>query len=205
MIQGFITVAQLREEIGRPTLDTADPGYIPDTALSAIIERHREEALKEAERMASAATERGLAPGPRELFEPIVVSLSASTLHPSIHEGTIPSSFHPWCLSAVDQHGRQLHYDEDIVKTANTSFVIRRVYKVVGNLVYVFSQTPTSVVLKVAPKEKLYDHLISGEIINRFNRAIVETASRYMERVTREGIRLEQIFLPNDGVIGNAA
>jgi hypothetical protein len=209
ILTGIISSAdELRREIGGPTVDTADPGYVSDEMLEAIIQRHHDEAVKLAEKAAGISTSKLQAPGPQILFEHVPVTMSASTDEPGLLEGDIPQEYYPWALRVEDDQGRGLTYDENITRTVRSAFVARYVYKIVGYKIYTNPEiagegTISTVNVELALANDLFDHLIDGEILNKINESIIRAGREMLASRIREGMRLEQVYGPDDGVIGD--
>lgn len=207
-ITGLIGTAQLRNEIGGPSKDTADPGYISDLMLEGVIQRHHDEAVEMAERIAAERVEKTGTPGPYELFEQITFAVLPSVNHPGLWETTIPALYYPRVAQVVDEEEHSLYYDENIVRTVKTAFVPRYVYKIVGTKIYVNpdfegDRVSGDIHCHVVEKTELYNHLISGDVLNSLNEQIVKDATAMLDKRVKEGTRLEQVFKADDGVIGD--
>jgi hypothetical protein len=209
VINNFITVAQLRAEIGRPTLDVADPGYIADTELEKIIQRYHDEAVAYAKFLAGERIEAGQLPADKESFVPITISLSVSATQPGLMEGTITDTYYPYVYQVQDEAGREYVYDANPGKTANTSFTRRFVYKTVGYKVYVSKgvtvPNPTTAYVHLATNADVWNYLFHGDLVRDYNNRIIAEATEFLNKTINEGVRLEQIYSTNDGVPGDVS
>lgn len=208
VIDGFITVAELRSEIGKPTLDTADPGYIADIELEKLIQRYHDDAVEMARRMADERLVTGQLPASRRVFSSVAIALSASVTQPRLLEGTIGTTYYPFVLQAQDNTGREYIFDDNPGKTVRTSFTQRYVYRLVGRQLYVSPGAntrpdPTTLNVHLALESDVWNFLFDGEMVRNYNALIITEASVMMDRIIKEGIRLEQIFQEDDGLIAD--
>lgn len=208
IITGFLSAANLRVEMGRPTADTTDPGYISTAELEAIIQRHHDNAVEMAKKMASDQIAQGILPASKRLFVPINIVLSQSTNQPSLLEGTIGSTYYPFVIQPMDEEGREYILDEQIGKTVATTFSQRYVYKVIGRTIYVSPGTndnldPLSINVHLALETNVWNFLISSEILVKLNHDLVNDARQTLASLIQEGDRLEQLPTNRDGVPGD--
>lgn len=209
VLTGIIqTVDDLRRIIGGPTLDTADPGYVSDEMLEEIIQRHHDDAVKLAEKVVGTLVDKGQEPGPPILFEPVAIPVAASTDQPGLLEGDIPVGYYPWARQVEDDQGRGLIHDNDITRTVRTAFVPRYVFRIVGMKIYTNPEISsegaiTTVNAHLAPSEDLFDYVIDGEVMEKVNAAIIAEAEGMLAARIKEGMRLEQVYGSNDGVVGD--
>lgn len=206
-IENFMTVAQLRAHIGKPTLDTADPGYIADAELERIIQRYHDEAVAQAKSIAGERVEQGQQPIDRESYSPVTIALTTSTTQPGLLEGTISSTYYPFVYQVQDENGNEYVYDPNPGKTVNTSFTKRYVYKTVGYKLYVspggIDPDASNAYVHLATNIDVWNYVFSGDMVRKYNDAIIAEAKEFMNNTIQEGMRLEQIFTGNDGVIGD--
>lgn len=192
MIQGLIDIVQLRAEIGSPTKDQSEPGYVSDDMLQEIIDRHEEEATRMADALVNASVmETGL-PGPASIFEEVEIQ---TTSNGPVYVGTIDEQYYPQPLKVVDNEDVSLVRDPNVFRTANTAPFDRYAYQVVGNKIEAISKDPSELKCQLAIKSRLYSHYIQGEILNNFNNAIINAATTMLSKRIAEGTRLEQDML----------
>lgn len=209
VITGFITVAELRSAIGKPTLDTADPGYVSDEELERIIQRHHDEAVERARVMADERIMAGDLPASKRVFNPVAISMSTSATQVDLREGNIGSTYYPFVYQVTDESGKEYVYDDNPGKTTRTSFTKRFVYKTVGRKIYASPTNtinltePTTLNVHLALENDVWDFLFDGEMVRQYNNAILQEAITLMDRAIGEGQRLEQIFQSDDGFIGD--
>ena len=208
VITGFYSVAQLRNATGKPTLDTADPGYVSDHELECIIQRHHDEAVEHARKMAHQLVDQGELPCAKRLFVPITITMSASTNQPALLEGTMADTYYPFAYQVQDNSGNEFMFDPNPGKTVRTSFTRRFVYKTVGRTLYSSpgmdsNPPPTSLIVHLALENDVWDFLFDGEMVRKYNEAILREAITLMDRTIREGLRLETIQSANDQVPGD--
>lgn len=206
-INNFITVAQLRAEIGKPTLDAADAGFVSDAELEAIIQRYHDKAVAHAKFLAGERIEAGQMPADRESFVPVTLTLTRSTTQPALLEGTIDPTYYPFVYQCQDEDGHEYIYDPNPGKTTNTSFTRRYVYKTVGYKLYVSDgiTEPNAGFLYVhlATNVDVWNYIFEGDMVRRYNEMIITEATQFLNNVITEGSRLEQIYSANDGVPGD--
>ena len=207
VINNFITVAQLRAEIGKPTLDAADPGYIADVELERIIQRYHDEAVAHAKFLAGERIEAGQMPADRESFVPISLALTVSSTQPGLMEAIIADTYYPFAYQVQDETGKEYVYDPNPGKTSNTSFTRRYVYKTVGYKLYVSKgitvPNPTNVYIHLATLADVWNYIFEGDMVRNYNNAIIAEATEFLNRTIVEGSRLEQVYTSNDGVVGD--
>ena len=209
VITGFITTAELRSVIGKPTLDTADPGYVSDTELERIIQRHHDEAVEVAKVMAHERVERGELPCDKRLFVHVGLALSQSTSQPDLLEAFFANEQYPFVYQVTDNNGKEYIYDSNIGKTVRTSFTKRYVYKTVGRKIYVSPTNtvnlsePTVINVHMVSENDVWNFLFDGDMVRKYNLAIIDEAKMLMDRGINEGMRQEQIFQSDDGFIGD--
>jgi len=208
VITGFLTTAELRSVIGKPTLDTADPGYISDTELERIIQRHHDLAVERARTLADERIRAGELPAEKRSFVPVAIAMSISTTQTDLLEGDISSTYYPFVYQVTDNNGKEYVYDENPGKTLRTSFSTRYVFKTVGRKLYSSGiddnlNEPQTLNVHMASESDVWNFLFDGEMVRQYNAAIIEEAVILMDRVISEGQRLEQIFQNDDGLIGD--
>ena len=208
VINNFLTTAQLRQEIGQPTYDTADPGYIPDSFLESIIQRHHDNAVEQARVMAHERVQNNQLPCEKRLFSPVSITLAASANQPTLLEGAIGATYYPFVLQVVDSSGNDYNYDQNVAEKMKTTFTKRYVYNVVGRNIYVGNNgngtnDPSQVYVHLALEDNVWDFLFSGDMVEKYNKEIINEAAYYMDRIIQEGIRLESIIDINDEVPGD--
>lgn len=207
VIDNFITVAQLRAEIGRPTLDAADPGYVADVELERIIQRYHDEAVSHARFTAGERVEAGQLPIDKESFVPISLALTVSTTQPGLMEATIGATYYPFVYQVQDQSGHEYVYDANPGKTTNTSFTRRYVYKTVGYKLYVSNgitvPNPTNIYVHLATLVDVWNYVFDGDMVRKYNDMIIKEATQFLAKAVAEGSRLEQIFNATDGITGD--
>lgn len=206
-INNFITVAQLRAEIGKPTLDTADAGFVIDTELENIIQRYHDKAVAHAKFIAGERIEAGQMPADRESFVPVTLSLTRSTTQPALLEGTISTDYYPFVYQCQDEAGHEYIYDPNPGKTTNTSFTKRYVYKTVGYKLYVSDgitePDASTLYVHLATTADVWNYIFEGDLVRKYNDMIIKEATEFLQKVIIEGSRLEQIYSSNDGVPGD--
>ena len=204
VITGIIEYDQLRKEMGDPTLDSSEAGWVSQEMLENIIQRHHDEAVDLAEAMIAQASSEGKSPGPQELFVPIEIPLTASTDLPGVKEGTVPVLYAPY-ITKAEADERSLDYDDDIYKTLNTDpFALsRKRYQILGRKVYVLPALTTTATCFLALKTKLYDHILSGDLLAMINAKILAAAKTMLAARIAEGKRLEALYEPGDLTLGN--
>lgn len=208
VITGFMTVAELRSVIGKPTLDTADPGYVADVELERILQRHHDEAVERARVMADERVRSGELPASKRVFVPIAITMTPSTTQVNLLEGDIGTSYYPFVYQATDNNGKEYIYDENPGKTLRTSFAKRYIFKTVGRKLYSSTTTenqdePQTLNVHLATENDVWNFLFDGEMVRQYNAAAVQEALTLMDRGISEGQRLEQIFQNDDGFIGD--
>ena len=210
-LSDVVTVDEVRVQIGRPSKDPLDPGYVADADIEAVVQRVHDEALAAVYAEIETKIARGLPPGPNRLNGFENVDLEVSTTLPGLLEGTIDASLYPWVHYAENSYGRQLHYDEEVLRTYNTAFVPVYAYKVIGDRIYVtppgtpgtFAPDPGEdlFVLVHAPAlQELLDHVAGGGILQSCNDRILQTCARTLAGAVQTGTRLERVFEPGDGL-----
>lgn len=208
VITGFITTEQLRSVIGKPTADTADPGFVSDAELERIIQRHHDEAVEHARKMAHQLVEAGEKPVEKRVFVPVAIALSASSTQPGLREGTISDTYYPYVEQVMDGDGNAYVYDDQIARTVLTSFTRRFVYKTMGRKILVSpgmdgNSHPEIINVHLATENNVWDFLFDGEMVRKYNEAIIQEAVTLMDRTIQEGLRLETIYTSNDNVPGD--
>lgn len=188
------TVANLRNEIGGPTADTAEYGYVSDSMLQGIIDRYTDEYNDAIEvRIADLMTknlplldEQDLTQVSLPLTTPVDVGLSSN-----YKECVISSTYYPYTLTpGYDSDGFVYTNDPNIESTVSLSFITRRRFKIVGSKVVVIPNDITSIVLFLPDKTKV-NNRVGAEIEVAFNQMILKDAIVMMDRRVQEGSRLE--------------
>lgn len=208
VITGFMTVAELRSVIGKPTLDTADPGYVADIELERILQRHHDEAVERARVMADERVRTGVLPAEKRVFVPIAITMTPSTAQVDLLEGDIGIDYYPFVYQVTDNNGKEYIFDENPGKTVRTSFTKRFVFKTVGRKVYSSPTAdnldePQTLNVHLATENDVWNFLFDGEMVRQYNAAAIQEAVTLMDRGISEGQRLEQIFQNDDGFIGD--
>ena len=208
VITGFYTVAELRSVIGKPTADTADPGYIADVELERIIQRHHDEAVEHARKIAHELIMRGDLPCEKRSFTPVAISVSPSSNQPSLYEGSIGPTYYPFAYQVIDNSGREYNFDDQIGSTTFASFTERLRFKTVGRSLYVQgglngATPPITVYVHLALEDDVWDFLFDGEMVRKYNEEILQEAITLMDRTIQEGLRLETILSTDDQVPGD--
>ena len=208
VIDGFMTVAELRSVIGKPTLDTADPGYVADIELERILQRHHDEAVERARVMADERVRSGVLPAAKRVFTPVAIAMISSTSQVDLLEGNISSTYYPFVYQVTDNTGKEYVYDENPGKTVRTALTTRHVFKTVGRKLYASPSNENLNEAKIlnvhlATENDVWNFLFDGEMVRQYNAAAIQEAITLMDRGISEGQRLEQIFQNDDGFIGD--
>ena len=174
VITGFYTTGQLRSAIGKPTADTADPGFVSDTELERIIQRHHDEAVERARVMAHVQVDKGELPASKRLFSPVAIAMSTSATQVGLNEGDIGSTYQPYVFQVTDNNGKEYQFDPNPGKTVLTSFTRRFVYKTVGRKIYAspgMDSYPSATTLNVhlALENDVWNFLFDGEMVRKYN------------------------------------
>ena len=145
----------------------------------------------------------------KDLFLPVSIALSSSANQPTLLEGVIGITYYPFVLQVVDENGNDYNYDQSVAEKMKTTFTRRYVYNVVGRNIYVGNNgsdlinDPTTIYAHLALEDAVWDFLFSGDMVEKYNKEIINEAAYYMDRTIQEGIRLESIIDINDEVPGD--
>ena len=208
VITGFMTVAELRSVIGKPTLDTTDPGYVSDVELERILQRHHDGAIERVKVMADERVRSGVLPADKRVFTPIAITMTPSTTQVDLLEGTIGSTYYPFAYQVTDNNGKEYVFDENPGKTVRTALTERHVFKTVGRRVYASPSNdnldkPQTLNVHLALESDVWNFLFDGEMVRQYNLQAIQEAIMLMDRGISEGQRLEQILQNDDGFIGD--
>lgn len=187
-MKSLITVEELREEIGAPTRDSAEAGYVADKHLGPIIER-AEEAIDDmvAQRLAQYAAE-SRQPIDDSKFETVQVNLDRVR---GMAEGEIPETYYPFTFHpATSEQGRVFEYDRNAESINQSTLFEKRRFRIKGDKVRATPETTSVLYLTVAPKDVLRA-AVAADIIPDLNQQIIQQARQMLQARIEEGIRQE--------------
>ena len=194
----LIGVDALREAVGRPTLDTSDPGYVPDATLEEIIQRHHDNAYETVLAAAGDRARAGDAVAPLRLYERVEITASADDHVAPLWSAAAPEGYFPWPVRMTDADGLDYGLDVRIRAAVNTAFWPVYGYDVVGRRVHVAlakpeSSYPAGLVLYAhfAPEDVVAAEGADRGVIAAVNEAIISEARQTVAAILAEGRRLD--------------
>lgn len=200
-ITGLFTVQQLRWEIGDPTKDPTEAGWVSDEMLQGIIDRHVDAAVREATLGLQASSPLfSLAIDGKEL----IVAGVEVPFTPGVVKITVPDGYFqvPSTLHAAES-SLPYSYDVNILTTVYTDpFPANR--KRFGMLEGTLVATGTDAELFVGTFHDIEDALVSilgTEAATKINNRILNDARMMLAWRIKEGNRLEALYEPNDGIL----
>ena len=189
MAVSWITVDEVRADIGNPPKDPTEAGSVTDAELQAIIDRHKANGEEIIRGRVQQAAVSGQAPvADDEAFEEVTVALSPNG---PLAEGTFDeSTYYPFTgQHAWDDADKFYAYERRIQEHVN-SFFARRRYRLIDDKVQVIPKDTTSITLYLPNKQKTNDRM-GAEVVESLNKEIIKEALGLKNAKTQEGQRLE--------------
>ena len=203
-LTGIIAVADLRNQIGDPTLASNEAGWISDDMLCAIIQRHHDEAVTAADLAILAYVLQAGNVGPDQLYDEVALSevttditglamfdLDLTTFWPHIQMAT-------QLTTAVSQ----LAEDDDLIGRLTTDFFARDRFQIIDDRIFVLPVTAVTITISIANLARTRDFHVGGPNgILAVNALIIKDASVMLAARIKEGNRLADIISAIDGTV----
>jgi hypothetical protein len=175
----IITAAELRKEIGDPSLNPSSETYVTDATLTDLIDRYEQIAQNLVDQqIANLTIDKMIELGLQVQSELVEFTPATNVDYPNMYVIAITSTYIPIPIRVVDQtSGNELSRDDDLVnsrRAANGIFTIRR-YVMDGDVLVKFPANADVLSIQLVTKLKA-ENLLKGPIATQVNAEIVAAA-----------------------------